>query len=601
MDIVAVLQRTQLFGGLSPGVVEAFAACVSPRIAHTGETLFSAGDPVTALYIVAHGRLRAYAPAGNTERPLGEIGALETLGEIAILSEQRHVATVRTVRDSVLLRLPRRELLRLLQLHPSALMQLSQVAIGRLLERLRRPDPGPPGPRTIAVIPAHPGVDHRAMTAQLARHLAPLGATCILRMEEVEQALGPGAARCRFDAPEPNLRLVEWLNAQELRHQYVIYEADPVPGPWARRCMRQADRILVVADEAAAAERTPMLGLLAETDVEAPVAIAIPLRQRQPSQTSPVDWRRLTGAQSCYFARQGRTDDYARLARNLVGQGIGLVLSGGGARGFAHLGLLQAAEELGIPVDLVGGTSMGAFIGALHAAELPLARMLEIVRETFVDRNFLNDYTLPRVSLIRARRFRQRLDEIFGDLRIEHLTRPFYCVSSNLSSGESLVHREGPLALWVGTSMAVPGIAPPLVWRDSLLVDGGVLNNLPTDVMRRFGRGPLIACDVSSDVALRAEGLAGPDAEALFNWPLTTHRPGLFEILMRSATITSETYSSTRNAAADCYIRMPVRGIGLFDWKSLDTLLGPARQHAYGHLERFRQQWPQARRAAVAA
>jgi len=599
MDVAAILKRTQLFAGVDAAVVDAFAACTQLRIAHTGETIFAAGDPVTALTIVAHGRLRAYDVSGETERPLGEIAALETMGEIAILSDQRHTATVRTVRDSVLLRLPREDLLRLLELHPGALMRLSQVVVARLLERLRRPDPGPPGPRTIAVVPAHPGVDHRALTVQLQRHLRPLGSTCVLRLAEVEQILGAGAARCRFDAPGPNLRLVEWLNEQEMQHQYVIYEADAQPGPWARRCMRQADRILVVADESATPERTPMLALLAETDIEAPVVVAIPLQRRQPAQTAPLEWQRVSGAQTCHFARQGRSDDHARLARNLVGQGIGLVLSGGGARGFAHLGLLQAAEDLGIPVDAVGGTSMGAFIGALHAAEVPLPRMLEIVRETFVLRNFLNDYTLPRVALIRARRFRHRLEDIFGDLRIEHLMRPFYCISSNLSSGAALVHREGPLALWVGTSMAVPGIAPPMVWHNSLLVDGGVLNNMPTDVMRLLGRGPVIACDVSSEQALHAEGLVGPDAEALFNWPLQSKRPGLFEILMRSATITSDVHARSQNAAADCYIRMPVAGIGLFDWGSLDALLAPSRQHAREQLEGFRVKWPQARVAAV--
>ncbi|HSW14757.1 MAG TPA: patatin-like phospholipase family protein, partial [Solimonas sp.] len=532
-------------------------------------------------------------------RPLGEIAALEAMGEIAILSEQCHTATVRTVRDSVLLRLPREDLLRLLRRHPDALMQLSQVVVGRLLERLRRPDPGPPGPRTIAVIPAHPGVDHRAVSARLARHLSRLGTTCLLRMENVEEALGPGAARCRFDTPKPNLQLVKWLNAQEMQYQYVIYEADFAPGPWARRCMRQADRIVVVADEDCAPQLTPMLDLLAATDIEAPVAMLIPLDQRRPASTLPLQWRNIVGLKSsCHFARKGREDDYARLARNLVGQGIGLVLSGGGARGFAHLGLLQAAQDLGIPIDNVGGASMGAFIGALHAAEYSIEDMIEIVRETFVRRNFLNDYTLPRFALIRARRFRHRLEEIFGGLHIEQLPRPYYCVSSNLSNGESLVHRDGPLGMWVGVSMSVPGIAPPLVWHDSLLVDGGVLNNLPTDVMRELGRGPVIASDVSSDSALRAEGLAGPDPEALLHWPLQAQRPGLFEILMRSATLTSDAYCRDRSAVADCYIRMPVQGVGMFDWKSLDALMDTARQHSRRPLERFREQWPQARLAA---
>jgi predicted acylesterase/phospholipase RssA len=119
-----------------------------------------------------------------------------------------------------------------------------------------------------------------------------------------------------------------------------------------------------------------------------------------------------------------------------------------------------------------------------------------------------------------------------------------------------------------------------------------VINNLPADVMRQFGRGAVIACDVSSDSAMRADGVEGPDAEALARWRGPGPRPGLFDILLRSATLASESDQRSRAAHADCYIRMPTAGIGLFQWKALDRLAEAAYRHALDELRRFQPQLP---------
>ena len=587
----AVLARTKTFQGLPAPVLAAFAARCELRILHTGETLFSHGEPVQALYVIAVGRLRAYGSEAGAERALGEIGALETIGEIAILAAEQHTATVRAVRDSAVLSLDREALLELLRQYPEALLQLSQVVVGRLLDKLRKPDPGPPGPRTLALLPATPGVDLRPLADRLLAEYSRLGPVRVLDAAAVDAALGAPIAHSRFDDAGNNSRLVSWLSAQESEQAFVIYLADPEPGPWSRRCMRQADRILVLTEAGSGAPtRTPMLRQLAETDVEAPVAVVLKVEGGSLAASDPLGWRAAAEADCHYFLRDPA--DAQRLARCLIGQGVGIVLGGGGARGFAHLGLLRAAEELRIPVDLVGGTSMGAFIGALRAEGMPLPEVTALVRETFVLRNFLNDYTLPRVALLRARKFRRRLEGIFGERRLEHLALPYFCISTSLTRGAMVVHERGLLRDWVGTSMAVPGIVPPMVWKEELLADGAVINNLPTDVMRQFGRGAVIACDVSSDSALRAEGVEGPDAEALSRWSGSSPRPGLFDILLRSATLSSSSDQRGKAAYADCTVRMPTAGVGLFQWKALDRLAEAAYQHALVELEAFKPQLP---------
>lgn len=522
----AVLARTKAFRGLPPDVLASFARHCQLRLLHTGETLFRAGDAVAALYVIGMGRLRAYGSSENSERALGEIGALETIGEIAMLAAEQHTATVRAVRDSAVLVLARENLMALLRQHPEALLQLSQVVVGRLLDKLRKPDPGPPGPRTLALIPATPGIDLRPLAEGLLKAYRRLGPAQLLEAASVDVAMGQAIARSRFDDVENNRRLVDWLSARENGSGMLIYLADPEPGPWSRRCMRQADRIVVVADdESGPPQTTPMLRQLAETDVEAPVTVVLQLARTPLAASDPLAWRKAAKADSHYFVRT--SEDMLSLARSLIGQGVGFVLGGGGARGFAHLGLLRAARELGMPIDLIGGTSMGAFIGALFADGRPLEEITRLVRETFLLRNFLNDYRLPRIALLRTRKFRRQLEAIFGEGRLEHLATPYFCVSTSLTRGAVVVHEQGALPDWVGTSMAVPGIAPPMVWNEELLADGAVLNNLPADVMRRFGRGAVIACDVSSDSAIRAEGIQGPDADALFRWNGTGARPGL--------------------------------------------------------------------------
>ena len=589
--ITAVLAGTKAFQGLPPALLAGFAQHCQPRLLHTGETLFDRGDAVSALYVIAVGRLRAYGGSGNAERALGEIGALETIGEIAILAAEHHNATVRAVRDSAVLVLPREALMRLVRQHPDALLQLSQVVVGRLLDKLRKPDPGPPGPRTLALLPAHPGVDTRALALGLQKEFSRLGAARILDAEAVDAALGSGIAQSRFDDPLHNHRLMDWLSAQESVGGLLIYLADAEPGPWSRRCMRQADRILVVTDDRSSVPATtPLLRQLAETDVEAPITVVLSLSRTPLAASDPLGWRKAAGADSHYFVRSAA--DVASLARSLIGQGVGVVLGGGGARGFAHLGLLRAARELQIPIDLVGGTSMGAFIGALFAEGHPLDDITRLVRETFLLHNFLNDYTLPRIALLRSRKFRRRLETIFGVRRLEHLATPFFCISTSLTRGAVVVHEQGALTDWVGTSMAVPGIAPPMVWNEELLADGAVLNNLPADVMRQFGRGAVIACDVSSDAAVSAAGIQGPDSDALFRWSGTGVRPGLFDILLRSATLSSEAEVRARAAHADCYIRMPTAGVGLFQWKALDRLSEAAYQHALVELSAFKPRLP---------
>lgn len=179
--------------------------------------------------------------------------------------------------------------------------------------------------------------------------------------------------------------------------------------------------------------------------------------------------------------------DYERFARYLTGERFGLVLGGGGARGYAHIGVIQALEEENIPIDVVGGTSMGAFVGALYARELDYVevytqtkRMSKRGSSRF---HLLMDVTLPFISLFSGRSLDRGLKSIFRDQQIQHFWLEYYCVTTNLKKLDQSVHFNGSAFKYIRSSMAVAGLFPPVFYKGEILCDGAYVNNVPTDVM----------------------------------------------------------------------------------------------------------------------
>ena len=186
-----------------------------------------------------------------------------------------------------------------------------------------------------------------------------------------------------------------------------------------------------------------------------------------------------------------------RVARLLTGTGLGLVLSGGGARGLAHVGVLRALREHGLDIDIIMGTSMGSLVGAAASLEWEYDKFVEQARR-LANTNPWFEITIPKLSLLAGRTIRQSLLRWFEDIQIEDTPIPFACVSANLSTGQVAVHQSGSLETWIRASTAVPGVFPPVILHDAVHVDGGVLNNMPTDLVRDNGAGFIIAVDVAA-------------------------------------------------------------------------------------------------------
>lgn len=585
-----ILAAAPLFSTLNSAAVEQLAGKAEFLELGSGEALYAEGDQPDYFYLLASGRLRLTSRG----ELLGYVARLQPVGEIGCIADAPREASVSAVRNCLLIRIPRKDFVDFLRHQPDTLLAASRLLIGRMREQEQQRRAAATQTQGIfTVIPANSQIPAMELAASLAEQISGWPTVRLIGSRHIEATLGRDILTAPIEDQQATAAIREWLSYLEARHRYVILFADDPTSAWAERCLRMSDRVLVLAEANSRPRPLPAMHNwithTADTEATPPAPVELVLL-RPYGDPSPhtLGWQQTVHARSHYYVHPWDKQDLAALARQITGRGMGLVLGGGGARGFAHIGLIRALKELEIPIDVMGGTSMGAFVSALLACGYDPVEMTQIARETFVNNNYLNDYHLPRFSLIRGRRFLGRLKEIFGDRQIEELSRSFYCVSTNLSTGSAVAHDSGPLANWVGTSMCVPGVAPPVAHEGDLLCDGGVVDNLPTDIMQGLERGSIIACSVSAEGDIRASGhgQGQPDPEALLHWASSDPRPRFAEILLRTATLTADTLIQREAVErADLYIRMPVQTYGMFNWQNLDELVEVGYQHALEQLQ----------------
>ncbi|MBT8048926.1 MAG: patatin-like phospholipase family protein, partial [Gammaproteobacteria bacterium] len=281
-------------------------------------------------------------------------------------------------------------------------------------------------------------------------------------------------------------------------------------------------------------------------------------------------------------------DDLSRVTRIISGNAIGLVLAGGAARGFAHLGVHRAMRELGLPIDWVGGTSIGAIMAATIASPIPMKEATELAKTSFVQGKPFSDFTIPVMSLIRGRRMDQMLREHL-DYQIEDLPIPFYCVSCNLDTGSTNLHESGDLPNALRASAALPGIIPPAVVNQRLTIDGAVVNNLPVDIMRKKPVNRIIAVDLGSADEMKVDYSSVPSPWAVFRGrylPFAPkHRvPSLSNIMLKATLLGTLERVREQGKQADILLNPPVRQFGMTEVKSFEKIVQAGYQHAISEL-----------------
>ncbi len=511
-----------------------------------GWTLFEAGEPSEEMYVLVGGALVVHrrGPDGGVELT-GHIRSGEPVGEIGVITGERRSVTVSALRDSELLALPREAFVRLMREAPAFNERILKRAFARAQEPQR--DRPRAEPRVFALIAASPSVDPKAAAETLAERVRALGKSCVIA------------------GPEASERPTAWFDEAERDNDVVLVHARMSELSWYRTCLRHADRMWVLArrdgrpstpmplaDDAGAAARSFRLVDL------------IILDEGADTGAPPRAWIEATGAHRLFRWRDDA--DAQRLARVISGRSVGLVLSGGGARAYAHIGAVRALREAEVPIDFIGGASMGAIIAAAVAIGWDDDEIDARVRAAFVDTNPLGDLRLPVVALAAGRRVEARLAEHFADTRIDELRTPFFAVSTNLSTARLRIHRLGLVREALRASIAIPGLIPPVVVEDDVLVDGAVINNFPVDVMQGLHRGPVIGVDVTRERGLAAEDFRDPPGFA--GWIVrhgASEAPPIVSLLMRAATVHVDPRLARRQA--DCLILPKLTDVDLRAWK----------------------------------
>jgi NTE family protein len=582
------LPSAPLFAGIEPATLRRLAPRCTRLHIRAGETLFTQGDAGDALFVVAYGRLRAVLmDETGAERILGDIGRGETVGEMALLMGGTRSSSVVAVRDTELIRMDRNEFDRLTADQPGIMLELTRALITRYRDTLREQRES--RVTTLAILPTHASAPVSQFTRDLAR---------VLRFHTA-RVLHVDSRRARADLQHSNgsgdlaAALAAWQHDLELDHDLVVYEAESEASTWTMACLRQADTILLVGDAAAGPPPSPPAALAhVRSATASPRTELVLLHETGVVPSATAAWLRILPVDEHYHITAGDEQDHHRLARCLLGTGTGLVLGGGGARGLAHIGVLRALEEAAIPIDRIGGTSAGANFAAMHALGWGWERILAETRRTFVDGGSLQDYTLPLHSLLRGERYRRIGEDLYGDRRIEDLRIPFFCVSTNLTRGEAFVHRSGLVRRGLRASMTVPGVAPAVFEGREVLVDGGVINNLPVDIMRGSGRGAVIAVNVSPRQELRLDDDYNDTpspwrslAARLFGMPARV--PTIASIMTRVATIPRAAIEADPRRQPDLLLEPPVAGFRLLQWSAIDALADIGYRHACERLDQW--------------
>ncbi len=541
--LVSILRRAAPALAHGSGSAELLADAARWLSVPGGNVLLRKGDPSDTIFIVVSGLLGVVLNTpGGDERVISRLGAGEVVGEMGCITGEPRTATVRALRSSEILEIAWSDIERIARRDPGILLSICRTVVTRMARAQEGRLPTFQ-PSTFAIVKVGEGADERQFAERFREALATFGDTVLMTREA-----GQGTT-------------ADDLNRIEQSHKYVVYLTDRNSPSWTGRCVRQADAVVAFASGA----QPPQPLLHTENAIGPDIPIVLVLdwaANAQPSNTAA--WTKATGASRHYHVRDPR--HVRRVVRLMTGNGFGLVLSGGGARGLAHLGVAQALRENGIAIDAVVGTSIGAIIGSGIALEWERELMHEKIFE-FIRVSPLRDITIPRTSILAGRNIRRSLLRWFGDLQIEDMPTPYSCISTNLTDGVLAVHKSGDLKTWLRASAALPGIFPPVEVNGQLHVDGGVLNNMPADKMRETGVGFVLGIDIGAD--------AVPEATEIATSPLNTVQTklNLLELLVRVGSIGDGALASTRRKHCDVLIVPDVRTVGLLNFKAYERTI----------------------------
>lgn len=556
-----------------------------------GTLFIQEGSTGEYIYYLVEGEMEAVRH--HHGQVLGKIQSGDFLGEMSVLADKPATADVITKTYCKVHRFTKDQFFELLENDP----QLNRSFLTMLSGRARTLIKVESKQAKVLLVKGMNEVDLLAFIQQLVPKFNPY-IHCHQVMNQPLRGLGVEEVRTsleEFRSEYDWLILSEeaggpdWTMVLEGRIDHILVVANAEPGkPGSRQ------GISGVVSEGRESKQEHGLGG-SENDPKLSLVLLHPDRSRPPRNTKT--WLQLANFGMHYHVVDGDSEDLSRLARCLTGNAFGLVLGGGGVKGSAHVGLIFALQKAGIPIDFMVGTSAGAIM----PASIAMGRVREEFY-VFVDKMMrlsrkFNDYTFPHTSLVAGKHYTRVIQEYAKDWEIEDLWIPFAAVSTSLKSGKAILHREGPLWKALRASTSIPGIYPPIFEGDDALVDGGLLNNYPLDLIDDFPTGKVIFSDINH---LESMPFEGPFPAVLSGWKLLFHRINPFSKRPQPPSVTKLLtrcfHLSTLNQQRaimevrppDLHIKLPVNDLGNLAYKEMETALERAYQYGIEHSGEWR-------------
>jgi predicted acylesterase/phospholipase RssA/CRP-like cAMP-binding protein len=578
VDRLSLLAARPILHGLSRGVLESLDEVLESVHVPGGTRVVRQGQTDVPLFLILSGGLSASTVGeDNVRRVLYECFRGSSMGEALMLCDRPSPVDVDAIRDSHLLRLDRDRFCALSKQHPELTLNVARVVAARAFDLVGSPEvlasfseKADRLPRSMALLTVG-GADVERIRHGVADALSSACVALRLTRPMVQEAI---ASKRVAGADLADHALTQWFDCLTARNDLVILECTLSDPTWLDFCLRQADRILVLLDpeETTSSRRGTdwwRAAKLGERSGHIELAVVHTRSSELPRASAAyAEW---PGVARLHHVRAGEAASARRLARWLTDRPVGLVLGGGGCYGIAHVGVMKALEEAGVPVDIVGGTSMGAIFAAGLARGWPADRIMCHVRRIFASRFALYDPTIPFKSLLAGKKLDRMLRELFEDIAVRDLWIPFFCVATSIVHARPEIHERGLLRDAIRSSCSIPGLFPPFQTLKDLLVDGGIVDNLPIGVMSERCPGPVIAVDV---FPYERPGRLGPQGLLSYalDWlkPSTNAGTPIFDTLLR-ATLTGSkrtTEESRTSRPPALYLTPRLDRFSILEWRA---------------------------------
>ena len=575
-----------LFGDLPTTTMEALLEGTRLRNLDPGEELFAQGEDPDGLHIVVSGRLSVESIGATGQRTqVSEVGANETIGEFALLSEGGRAGSVHATRQSAVALLDKQTFDEHVMSDSTMITSLARIIVKRQIEfaksrHERKKD------QNFVVVPLDSRMPLRRFTQTLKREFQRSFSPLVIDNHLFDTLYGKKGAAQTPTTDVFNTSIAAWMDDKENHFSHVAYIANNEWSPWTQRCVKRADRILLVANATDSSDTT-----LREVEIELEAVYAnshyrprvelVLLHSADTAHPKGTDaWLRPRNIDAFHHIRIGDRKHNARLVRRLTGTARGLVFSGGGARGFAHLGVQKAIEEHEYDIDYIGGASMGGLLGGAMALGLKYADVYKLCGN-FANAKALFDYTLPVSALMKSKKLTTFCHLVYKDVRIEDLWIPFFCVSSNMTDGKEVLHQRGYLWKAIRSTISLPGIFSPVpTMQGELLIDGAVLNTFPVNIMEeKLAGGSIIGVNTSQIDEVREFYNYGT---SLSGWKLFFSRinpfserlraPKIAETLFRATDIKSIQQLNETKQNLDVLIEPEINHFPLLEFKSFEEI-----------------------------